>query len=140
VSYRTRVLSGQCVFCKEAATAGAFCLHHWFKNIGSSHHLTKSNGGIALLKLLWEEQNGRCSVTGEQLVPGVNASLDHITPVSKGGRTEKSNLRWVTLQVNHIKWDLTDDEFLGLCRLIVNRAEIRATVETSKKFQASRSN
>lgn len=76
-----------------------------------------------MLRSLWDEQQGKCAVTGEKLVPGVNASLDHIVPVSRGGTSEKGNLRWVTSTINHMKWDLTDDEFMAMCTQIAHRAE-----------------
>lgn len=137
-SYRRRVQSGQCVCCKHQATVGAFCLAHWFRNIGQTYGLGKKNGGIAMLQRFWERQGGRCAVTGEQLIPGVNASLDHILPVSRGGTSAASNLRWVTATVNHMKWDMTDAEFISKCKVIVQRAT--RTTEVHKLDQVDRSN
>lgn len=95
-----------------------FCLTHWFKNIGVSHGLGNKRG-IALLRQLWNEQKGRCAVTGELLVPGITASIDHAIPKSKGGLSNKENLRWVLLNINRAKWDMTHDEFVEVCRLVV---------------------
>ena len=137
--YKKRVLAGQCVFCISAATAGAFCQHHWFKNIGLAYKLTVKNGGVAMLKEIWAAQGGRCAVTGATLQPGVNASLDHITPVSKGGTSDRSNLRWVTLVVNHMKWDLSDAEFIATCKLIAERS-VKKTDNKAADAAVSRSN
>lgn len=51
-----------------------------------------------LVKL--EKQNYVCPLTGEILILGINASLDHITPSSKGGNDNLDNLRWVTKRAN----------------------------------------
>jgi hypothetical protein len=127
-NYLHRAKHGQCVKCKDKATAGAFCFKHWLGNIGSAYKMNWKNGGLALLHQLWIEQQGLCAVTGVSLVPGSNASLDHIVPVSRGGDNSKTNLRWVLDVVNKAKWDMTDEQFVELCRLVVAAAE-------SKKVQ-----
>lgn len=116
--YKDRVQKGQCPHCTSAASVGIFCLTHWFKNVGVPHGLG-SKKGIELLQALWEEQKGCCAVTGEKLVPGVTASIDHIIPKSRGGTSERHNLRWVLLSINRCKWDMTHDEFLETCRKVV---------------------
>jgi hypothetical protein len=117
-TYRDRVLAGQCVFCKEAATAGAFCQKHWFKNIGTPYKLG-NRAGIEFLRRIWDEQSGLCAVTGEKLIPGHNASLDHIVPVSKGGTSTRENLRWVLLEINRAKSNMTHEEFVAMCFKVV---------------------
>ncbi len=119
------VASGLCITCKEQAATSLFCLHHWFQGIGRPHGLTVKNGGLELIKLIWEEQRGLCALTGEVLVPGVNASLDHITPVSQGGTNAKDNLRWVLLEVNEAKAGLLDTDFIAMCRKVVKALEQR---------------
>lgn len=117
--YRSRVTNGQCVYCKEPSTAGAFCFTHWLKNIGSPYKLRKSNGGLLMIRSLWEEQKGLCKVTGEVLIPGHNASLDHIIPTSKGGLSTRDNLRWVLLEINRAKSNMTHQQFVEMCRKVV---------------------
>jgi 5-methylcytosine-specific restriction endonuclease McrA len=112
----------------RSASVGIFCFDHWLKNVGVSHGLGNKKG-IALLKSLWEEQKGICAVTGEKLAPGSTASLDHIIPKSRGGASEKGNLRWVTLRVNQIKWDMTHEEFVEMCRTIVREQDRRLVQE-----------
>jgi hypothetical protein len=73
----------------------------------------------AALERLWLAQGGRCAVTGVALSPGDGASLDHITPRSRGGTHDPSNLRWVLTAVNTAKSNLTDAEFLALCAAVV---------------------
>lgn len=136
--YHARVARGECVYCGERATAGAFCLHHWFKNIGAAHGLRKSNGGIALLKQIWEEQGGCCAVTGRVLTPGNDASLDHVVPSSKGGTNERGNLRWVLWVVNRAKSDMTHQQFVTMCREVVLAEEARG--KSMQQVQDTRSN
>lgn len=77
-------------------------------------------------------------MTGEKLIPGFNASLDHIIPVSKGGSSNKANLRWVTSTINHMKWDLTDEEFVNMCRVVVDLSERKPiVVSTVNQFERS---
>lgn len=47
---------------------------------------------------MYDEQDGRCVLTGDQLEP--NFEVDHIVPVSYGGGNEKSNLRLVNRNAN----------------------------------------
>jgi hypothetical protein len=54
-------------------------------------------------------------------VPGNDlkcASLDHIIPVSRGGKNEKSNLQFVTCIVNITKSDMTHCEFVDFCKSV----------------------
>ncbi len=137
--YKRRLRVGQCVSCSDRATAGIFCTDHWFKNIGVPHKLTIKNGGISMLKEIWQAQDGRCAVTGVQLRPGIDASLDHIAPLAKGGATVRPNLRWVTLTVNHMKWDLSDEEFVSMCKLIAERS-VKKPENKAASAAVSRSN
>ncbi len=87
------------------------------------------------IRMMWEAQDGLCALTGIVLVPNLstNAShlstawdephIDHIVPVSRGGTHELSNLRWVCAAVNLAKRDLLDEEFLDLCRSVVEIAK-----------------
>jgi len=116
--YRDRSLRGQCVYCQASASVGMFCFTHWLKNVGVPHGLGNKKG-IAILQELWVNQDGRCAITGEKLIPGSTASIDHRIPKSKGGTSEKENLQWVLLFVNRIKWDMTNEEFVATCRKVV---------------------
>ncbi len=73
------------------------------------------------LGALFEAQGGRCAYTGEALVLGDNASIDHRIPRSRGGPNTLANVQWVTWTVNRVKTDLTHDEFLSLCSKVAYR-------------------
>lgn len=46
------------------------------------------------------------------------ASLDHITPVSKGGTDTVDNLAIVLSSVNSAKGTMTLEEFVAMCRMV----------------------
>lgn len=121
-----RVAAGVCRSCvKPPAFGSQVCEDHWF-----AHRATQRLGlggntrerGQALKSIL-AAQNYRCPYTGRKLVPGINASVDHIKPGSKHPelRGDLSNIQWVDDVVNRMKQDLSHDEFLELCSLITKR-------------------
>jgi 5-methylcytosine-specific restriction endonuclease McrA len=70
---------------------------------------------------LLEAQNFRCWYTGEVLIPGQNASIDHRVPTSRGGKPlALDNLVWCTWDINRTKGALTDVEFVDLCRRVLH--------------------
>ena len=120
---RERVEQGLCYLCGSPADAGKLCFEHWMRALGRTHKLNVANGGVALMKRIWSDQGGVCALTGEKLRPGDNASLDHIVAKAKGGETVRSNLRWVSYDSNMAKRDLSDAEFVALCRKVVKHAD-----------------
>jgi RNA-directed DNA polymerase len=70
---------------------------------------------------LWHKQRGKCALTGKRL--DRTAELDHIIPVSKGGRNEPSNLQWLAPEVNQCKNDMTVDEFMAVCINVLSHAK-----------------
>jgi hypothetical protein len=82
-----------------------------------------------LLQTIWHQQQGICALTGLPMVPGVNASIDHHIPQSKGVDNSPGNLRWILRAVNTAKSNLTDDELISLCRAIVKFADQSKKVE-----------
>lgn len=61
-----------------------------------------------------------CPYTGEKLHPGVNTALDHRNPVSRFPKQAflYKNFQWVSKRYNISKNDLTDDEFMILCKKV----------------------
>jgi ribosomal protein L40E len=113
---------GKCYCCNEPHLPGLVrCLRHWFGSVAIGR--TKNRKTEESLRQLWERQGGRCAVTGVKLTPGVNASLDHVTPTARGGSNEESNLAWASWTINRIKSDFTLDEFVNLCRWIAAKAD-----------------
>lgn len=70
---------------------------------------------------LFEEQGGRCKLTGLEISTQTGAqktaSLDRI---DSSKHYEKSNCQWVHKDVNKMKNNLTEERFIELCQIIVN--------------------
>lgn len=116
--YARRRAAGTCSRCDEKPTVHSLCLLHWFKNVASTH--IGSSACWRGLKDLFDLQEGRCAYTGELLIPGVNASLDHIVPSTRGGTSDPDNIQWVAYRINRMKTDMTEEEFLSACRSILS--------------------
>jgi 5-methylcytosine-specific restriction endonuclease McrA len=57
------------------------------------------------------------------IAPGDTASPDHKVPLSRGGSSSLENIQWVNYQVNRMKNDMTHDEFLAMCQLVLDHAD-----------------
>ena len=114
---RSRASVGGCELCKLPRVMGNRCLRHWFYRMAASCGSARRG---PLFQEMFERQGGRCAFTGVVLVPGENASLDHIIPLSRGGDDSIENLHWVTKEVNRVKADLTAAEFVEMCRTVVS--------------------
>lgn len=68
-----------------------------FKNLKTTE--LKKEFALSLIEKI-KSQDYKCSITGESLVLGVNASIDHIKDISQGGTCELDNLQWVTKTAN----------------------------------------
>ena len=88
----------------------------FFRNISMLHLGTRESG--TALQTIFDSQHGRCALSGELLILGGNASLDHIMPKSRGGTNDLDNLQWLTKTVNNSKRALTNEEFIVLCRKV----------------------
>ncbi len=62
-----------------------------------------------------KKQKCRCALSGRQLTPE-NVSIDHITPIGKGGSNNKENLQLTTKEVNNAKNVMTIQELVEMCR------------------------
>ena len=71
-----------------------------------------------------------CAITGVpiDLSKPETYSLDHIIPRSRGGENSLDNCQLVTRQVNQAKSDLTTEEFVLLCKQVVEQ-NIASTYE-----------
>lgn len=67
---------------------------------------------------IWKRQKGLCAMTGKRL--DRSAELDHIIPVSKGGKNHPSNLQWLCPEVNQCKNDMTAEEFVAVCKAVLS--------------------
>jgi hypothetical protein len=113
--------AGICVECREPVLPPTrYCRQHWIGTFLRHYRIPPSQNAE-----FWDKfagQEFRCYYTGVLLVPGLNASLDHRTPTSRGGsRTDIDNCVWCDIKINAFKNDLTEAEFLERCRAVVAR-------------------
>ncbi len=71
------------------------------------------------LMSLAERQGFRCALSGVAITPG-SAALDHKVPVSDGGSHDLDNVQWVDRQVNVMKGQISQGEFILLCRRVAD--------------------
>jgi 5-methylcytosine-specific restriction endonuclease McrA len=67
------------------------------------------------------DQHYRCALTGRWLTPQT-AALDHIMPIRRGGEHVIENTQVLHKDVNRAKGSLTSEEFLAMCREVVQWA------------------
>lgn len=84
--------------------------------------------GTMIMRLV-QEQEYRCALSGIKLTPKT-ASIDHKIPLSKGGLHRMDNAQIVHAEVNRAKGVLTNDEFIALCRRIVEWHDSRIDGES----------
>lgn len=122
-----RAQNGQCRGSKRCtepqAGDSAYCLRHWFrtftKTLWRADGVERKDIAEPLLSRIWLEQGGRCAITGVLLVPGRDASLDHIEHVSRGGSNERSNLRFIHVALNRLRGTMTDEEMKAVVRYLI---------------------
>lgn len=68
------------------------------------------------LKNLFESQNKKCVLCRDELE--LDAHLDHIVPLSKGGKTVISNLQFLCKMCNRGKWDCTGEQYIAHCKKV----------------------
>lgn len=73
--------------------------------------------GKALFRKLAKQQY-RCHLSGV-LLDVDDASLDHIVPLSRGGTHTIDNIAIVHAAINRMKGTMSEDEFIGWCRKVV---------------------
>lgn len=104
------ITTGKCINCRKYKDFKTIklCLECWIKR-AARNRLKSSKLSKDLLKL-WHKQKARCALSDEPIIPGINAHLDHIVPIARGGSSEISNVRWIDASINLIKRDLLDEE------------------------------
>lgn len=115
--------AGMCRECgKERYYSSSYCSHHFIANIARPYKIPTSMWNDLLRKL--EQSNFACFYTGKELVPGVNACIDHL--YSRSQHPEKmsdlDNLVWCDKWVNRMKGHMSYQDFISLCQTIVEGA------------------
>lgn len=115
---------GTCTECANAPEVGVLCSSHWFGQQAKRN--AGGRGQASAIRSQWVEQRGRCYYTGQEIVPGETASLDHVTPRAQGGAVDPSNLVWAHVVVNTSKGNQTYEQFLEMCYAVVREHERRS--------------
>jgi 5-methylcytosine-specific restriction endonuclease McrA len=70
-----------------------------------------------------------CSLTGRSidLMKPRSYQLDHIVPRAKGGDNSLDNCQLTCKEANQAKHELTVDEFISLCREVVNHVDTKSS-------------
>lgn len=114
---------GLCAFsvsCNEVPLGSQkFCLVHWCRTLRQAEIRLKPEYTVSELIAKWQEQQGRCAISGVALIAGDTAALDHIVPIAKGGNSSITNLRFIHSALNRMKWDLSDEAFRAAAREII---------------------
>lgn len=74
---------------------------------------------------LWKRQRGRCALTGLRLTR-INAAIDHVVAISKGGTNQPMNLQWTTKLANLAKSDMSYMDFLAFCAQVLAYANLES--------------
>lgn len=123
-----RRAKSECIRCAAPSLAGDQCMRCWFRATATAAcQRTDAEQKVVagIIESLWRAQGCRCALTGAELTPGAkSASLDHIIPVARGGRSDAENLRWVSLPVNVAKSALSDEDFVAMCRAVVKHHDM----------------
>ena len=110
---------GLCRFCKEPHLKNSkTCEKHYLQDL-SRRHLGTTTKWEDLRHLL-EKQNYKCIYSGDELILSDNASIDHILPLSENPdlNCDIDNLQWITRQINLIKLNLSEEDFLNIIKKI----------------------
>lgn len=126
-----RLASGKCGLCPHPRMEGvSVCERHWFGQAANGNLGLGTDAGYEFLSALFAAQGALCPYTGRVLIPGVNAALDHIMPVSRFPElaNDPANVQWVSVEINRAKGSLTDVEFVALCASVVANYDRDAAV------------
>lgn len=122
------VENGLCVLCAKrlyiTTSSYKLCEICYVKR-ASTKNMNSRKYWKQLLDLL-EQQDHICPYSGETIVLGQNDSIDHILPKSRFPAliSDISNIQWVTRHINHMKWDMTHDEFMDTLQKIQRHCSV----------------
>lgn len=126
--YRHRHRAMNCFYIRRRVNLLTYIawLAHERHRCGQQPRPGQITGPISFQKALWllEQQDYRCALTGRKLAPDTVA-LDHILAISRGGKHVVENGQILHKDVNRAKYTLTNDEFVELCREVVNWTDSR---------------
>ena len=111
---------GLCKVCNEPHLPNQkTCYKHYLSEMARNH--LGSTKYWKDLDELFKKQDGKCAISGIPLQIGVNASIDHIKPLSKHPETKNqlTNLQWVESNINRMKLGMEFEDFINLISIIL---------------------
>lgn len=110
---KLRVINGQCRNCSNDRLKGSRnCLYHFVKRIVDLNKMPNRQLITEHLLDKLYQQKFECWYTGVLLIPGMNASLDHILAKDNKGDNSVDNLIWVDFSINKVKMNTPVNRFL----------------------------
>jgi len=80
-------------------------------------HVYKGDIETSDLEIMWESQKGKCNICKSKL--NINSfHVDHIYPISLGGKTEIENLQFLCEMCNRGKFNWSDEEYIAHCKKV----------------------
>ncbi len=120
VAKETRLAAGLCWMCgKEKhidGTVAGICTGCYVKQ--TARAVCGSSRWAAALQVAFDGQGGICPYSGLKLTLGVDTEPDHRIPSSRGGSSDVSNIQWVHVMVNQMKYSYPEDDFLRMVEAI----------------------
>ncbi len=117
--------------------------HHWY-NIKKQADKRGLDFDITMEYAwqIYESQNGKCALTGmdigfaknkkDHATGGTTASLDRID--SLNGYV-CGNVQWLHKWINVIKWDFSQQEFIGMCKMVAEYNDQNKTSSQNSRWQ-----
>lgn len=115
---RTKGLCEDCGKAAPSAEHSPVCIRCVFKRASARYfgNVSKANE----FEALWHSQGGICPYSGIEMTIGVDAHIDHIIPLAKGGLHTIKNMQWANIHINRMKRDHLEDDFLDWVTKIYN--------------------
>jgi len=117
-----RSINGICKHCNTPRLPHSknFCEKHYFACVAAR----LGDGSVEMAEALrkkWHDQKGICPYTNQQMLLGLDSSLDHILPVSKYPelKMDINNLEWITTSLNKAKGNMTKEEFMVMLKQLL---------------------
>lgn len=116
-----RLSEGLCACCiSNKLDNSVYCLYHYVYNAGRAYGVKDKSQVLALQDKL-KSQDFKCFYSGVTIVPGINASIEHVVPRSHGcDSADISNIVWIDLRVNKMKGSMPLNQFIEICSQIIN--------------------
>ena len=119
-----------CVKCRKIMFGEIHCRYLSHLQVRARRKKIEYDVSGEYLWKLYQNQSGKCAYTGRNITfandyrnkwQDQTASLDRID--STKGYVE-GNVQWVHKKVNAMKWEYSDQEFLQVCRDVVNHKKL----------------